>query len=74
MRICTVDEIERHAHIIPSRVLKIEKTGLGFDKTRIITVANVFSWFLQFISRFLSVLKTDTVPVFESLLPSTHFF
>jgi hypothetical protein len=36
LRICTVDEIERHAHILPSRVLK----------PQIITVANVFSWFI----------------------------
>jgi hypothetical protein len=29
---------------------------------------NVFDWFLQFIDRFLPVLKTGTVPVFESLV------
>jgi hypothetical protein len=29
----------------------------------------VFGWFLQFIDRFLSILKTGIVPVFESSRP-----
>jgi hypothetical protein len=58
------------------RVYKINKTGSVFDKTGLVLrktetsyrSKTVFGRFLQFIDRFLSVLKTGTILVFESMV------
>jgi hypothetical protein len=52
------------------RVYKINKTGSVFDKTGLVLrkTKTVFGRFLQFIDRFLSVLKTGTILVFESMV------
>jgi hypothetical protein len=43
------------------------KTDRIFIKTKTSTVANIFGCFLRFIDWFLSILKTGTVPIFESM-------